>query len=208
MSISDIFKSIYEKNSWRNTESSSGNGSTLSYTENLRKELPILINKFEITSMLDAPCGDFNWMKEVLPRLNVDYIGGDIVESLIYNLNKLHSNSTTQFSILDITKDKLPTTDLMICRDCLFHLEPILVKNFFKNFVSSDIKYLLTTTHVNENNNFQNVKKMKTGEYHKIDLFSEPYNLPRTVLYRIDDYISGWPKREMILFKRSDLEKI
>ena len=208
MSISNIFKSIYEKNSWGNNESVSGNGSTLFYTKNLREQLPILINEFKINSILDAPCGDFNWMKEVLPNLNVEYTGGDIVEPLVNKLNQNYKNSKTKFCVLDITEDNLPTADLMICRDCLFHLEPALVKKFFKNFISSNIKYLLTTTHINENNEFQNVRKMRTGKFNKIDLFSEPYNLPSNVLFRINDFVPGWPKREMVLFKREDLIKI
>ena len=41
-------------------------------------------NNKEIKRLFDAPCGDFNWMKEV-HLLDVDYIGGDIVSSLVLN---------------------------------------------------------------------------------------------------------------------------
>lgn len=204
MNIANTFKRIYTKNLWRNKESYSGAGSTLSYTENLRKELPILINEFKINSILDAPCGDFNWMKEVLPELNVEYIGGEIVDTLVDKLNQKYKNSNTNFCVLDITKDNLPSADLMICRDCLFHLHPDLVISFFKNFISSDIKYLLTTTHVNENN-FKNVKKMTNGDFNKIDLFSHPYKLPTNVLYRINDFTPGFATREMIMYDKNQL---
>jgi hypothetical protein len=41
--------------------------------------------------MLDAPCGDFNWMKEV-DLSAVHYTGGDIVEPLV-NSNHLLSDN-------------------------------------------------------------------------------------------------------------------
>ena len=65
-SRSEIFDNIYEMNYWRNCESLSGDGSTLNYTENLRKQLPNLIKAFSINTIYDAPCGDFNWMRGVV----------------------------------------------------------------------------------------------------------------------------------------------
>ena len=41
------------------------------------------IKKFKIKRLFDAPCGDFNWMPQVLKGVEVDYIGSDIVEDLI-----------------------------------------------------------------------------------------------------------------------------
>jgi hypothetical protein len=95
----------------------------------------------------------------------------------------------------------------MICRDCLFHFDPTDVVKFFKKFAASNIKYLLTTTHINSDKNFKNVKNLQTGKYHKIDLFSEPYNLPREVLFRINDYIKPHSPREMVLFSLIQIKK-
>jgi hypothetical protein len=47
------------------------------------RDMPPLIEKFSIKSMFDAPCGDFNWMKLVLDKVKVDYVGADIVKPLI-----------------------------------------------------------------------------------------------------------------------------
>ena len=146
-------------------------------------------------------------MKEILPKLNVDYTGGDIVEELIKKLQDQYTSNRIKFTNLDIISQKLPEADLMICRDCLFHFDPIEVIKFFKNFASSNIKYLLTTTHINSDKKFKNAKNLQTGKFHKIDLFSEPYNLPREVLFRINDYIKPHPPRQMVLFSLIQIKK-
>ena len=92
----DRFTWIYKKKIWSKGESRSGPGSTLKYTENLRKQLPILFQKYSIQKIFDAPCGDFNWMRLVVDKLDVNYLGADIVPELIKN-NKFficHKKST------------------------------------------------------------------------------------------------------------------
>src|SRR5208282_2567940 len=66
-------------------ESQSGLGSYLCETEGVRAALPILTRELDVLDFLDAPCGDFNWMKEV--DLGVrSYVGFDI------SLDIIHSN--------------------------------------------------------------------------------------------------------------------
>ena len=77
-SSQDRFTLIYERNAWGSKESASGSGSTLVMTESIRTSLPIIFNKYGIESMLDVPCGDFNWMSKVDIQ-DVIYVGGDIV---------------------------------------------------------------------------------------------------------------------------------
>jgi hypothetical protein len=145
--MKEIFEKIIKENSWSRdrTESPCGPGSSIKYTENLRLHLPLLVEKFNIKSILDAPCGDFNWMKLVVPALDVDYTGADIVSVLIENNNNLYKTDKVKFEVIDITRDKLPNADLMMCRDCLFHLSNDSIKLFLDNFLNSDIKYLLST---------------------------------------------------------------
>src|SRR5688500_7192394 len=63
--ISEVFTEIYRQNMWQNEESVSGDGSTLSYTQNIRSEIPKLIKQFKFREVLDAPCGDYNWFRHV-----------------------------------------------------------------------------------------------------------------------------------------------
>ena len=201
--IESVFTTIYRTNRWGDLESVSGSGSTIRYTESIRKELPLIIDKYAINSILDAPCGDFNWMKNVLENTGVNYIGGDIAKPLIERNKLLYSNFGT-FIHMDITKDDLPKVDLMIVRDCLFHLSEENVKLFLLNFVKSDIRYLLTTTHINHNDEFAN-SNIKNGDFRLLDLYSKPYSITTKVIYKFNDFIYPEPPREMILITRDML---
>ncbi len=205
--IKDKFTRIYKINYWGSTESVSGNGSTLKYTKNIRIELPKLYNKFNVKSVFDAPCGDFNWMQHVVSDFPVKYIGGDIVGDLVKKCNSDYKNENVKFIEFDLTKDKFPDSDLMICRDCLFHLSYKDINKFFNNFLNSNIKFLLTTTFVN-NNDFKN-NDIITGDFRKIDLYSKPFNIPRDkLIYKITDDGSTGSGRELHLFKRKQLKEI
>ena len=65
-------------------------------TKNIRKELIKLIHKYNIKIFLDIPCGDFNWIKNIINR-NIKYIGGDIVKQLIDQNNKKFSKPNVSF---------------------------------------------------------------------------------------------------------------
>lgn len=204
--IKDKFTKIYELNYWGSDESISGNGSTLEYTENIRAELPSLLKKFNIKSIFDAPCGDFNWMQHVIKEYEINYTGGDIVKKLIEKCNFDYNDKNIKFIEIDITKDKFPDADLMICRDCLFHLSFKDINNYFKIFLDSNIEYLLTTTFTN-NSDFKN-KDIITGDFRKIDLYSAPFNIPKNnLIYKISDDGSSDSGREMHLFKRVQLKE-
>lgn len=197
------FTEIYKANYWGSDESVSGHGSTFEGTANLRAKLPEIIEKYSIKSIFDAPCGDFNWMRHVLKQNDLDYTGGDIVLSLIESLNVNYRGEGTRFIHLDLTKDKFPYADMMICRDCLFHLSYQDTRLVLQNFVDSKIPYLLTSTHGNSNT-FQN-KDILTGNFRHIDLFSAPYHFPRDVAFQIVEQEVPGPRREICLWTRGQI---
>jgi hypothetical protein len=204
-SVEDKFTFIYQKNHWGSKESVSGSGSTLLYTDNLRKNLPGLISKYSIKKVFDAPCGDFNWMQVLLPNVDIDYVGGDIVKALVDQHNIKHKTNKIAFVHLDLIKDNLPKTDLLICRDCLFHLSYKDTKSVLENFVKSGTPYLLTTTHKNNGaDRFVN-SDIQTGDFRLIDLLSIPYNFPTDYLESIDDWITPDPERQMCLWNRDQI---
>lgn len=200
----EIFTWIYKNNYWSCSESFSGSGSTLKYTENLRNELPKLFSKYSIQKVFDAPCGDFNWMSHLLPSLKLQYIGGDIVKPLIENLNRKHNSTNISFIHFDLTKEIPPEVDLLICRDCLFHMSFKDTKSVLENFIKSKSTYLLTTTHINMGSSFVN-KDILTGDFRCIDLFSSPYYFPADPLYVIEDWIAPDPERQMCLWSREQI---
>jgi hypothetical protein len=204
--IEDRFTSIYKINFWSGVESVSGGASTLEYTKNLRDKLPGLFDKLSIKLVFDAPCGDFYWMRHVIKNTNLEYIGGDIVLPIIESLNENYRNERTRFIHIDLTKEKFPVADVMICRDCLIHLSYADTRLLLQNFVESNIPYLLTTTFINSNH-FQN-RDIATSDCRYIDLFSAPYNFPKDVIYRIEDWVEPYPKREMCLWSRDQVVQV
>jgi hypothetical protein len=197
------FTWIYKNNYWQSDESVSGTGSSLKNTENLREELPALISKFSVKKIFDAPCGDFNWMSHLLPLINVEYIGGDIVRPLIKSHNHKFKSSKISFITIDLIKDNFPESDLMICRDCLFHLSFADARSLLQKFVASGILYFLTTTH-KQIGDFENYD-IRTGDFRLIDLFAAPYHFPSKPLAVIDDWAFPDPERQMCLWTREQV---
>lgn len=198
-----IFTYYYNQNYWGSKESLSGPGSTLETTANIRAELPKLFERFQIKSILDAPCGDYNWFRLVHRSSDIQYFGGDIVDPMIAANQKKFGNTNTNFAVIDIIGDDLPKTDLWLCRECLFHFSEKDVLATLQNFLRSDIRYLLTTTHIDNSIN----ANIATGSFHLINLEKPPYNFGRAILY-IDDYIEGSPIRRLALWDRKELCKL
>jgi hypothetical protein len=197
------FAKIYERNAWKDSESVSGAGSTLRYTEHLRKHLPGLFLHLSIKSVFDAPCGDFNWMRQVVAETDIVYFGADIVPALIAENARRNGESRISFSVADITVDKFPKVDLWICRDCMFHLSNRDIYLALRNFVSAGAPYMLTTTHLNDSG-FEN-SDIPTGDFRLLDLYSPPYCLPREVKARITDWVEPHPPREMCLWTKEQV---
>ena len=196
------FSEIYRKNLWLLSESGSGEGSEIFYTEPLRKWLIENIKLLEIKTFVDAPCGDFNWMKLVLPKVNINYVGLDIIESVI-DKNKInYTADNIKFEISNICEDRLPDCDLIMVRDCLFHLSYEDINRFLTNLSNTNYKYLLTTTHTVEKD-FKN-SNINTGDFRLIDLFGPPFSFdPTTVKSRVDDFPVGYSiERQMILVEK------
>ena len=60
MSRESIYARAYSAPEWGSVESASGCGSELGATKDIRRELPTLLARHSVHSMLDAPCGDWN----------------------------------------------------------------------------------------------------------------------------------------------------
>ena len=154
---------------------------------------------------VDAPCGDLNWMRFVIDECpTIDYIGGDIVKPMIDTNTERYGRPGVRFIELDITSDMLPSVDLMICRDCLFHLPEEEIFKFIDNFINSDIKYLLTTSYYDDGSVSANTA-IHPGNWFDLNLLSTPYNFPKDALYRIDDWILTDNVRYMYLWDRDQI---
>lgn len=196
-----VFRDIFKFNRWNDAESVSGVGSNSRYTENLRKVLPALLRRRHIHSILDVPCGDFAWMRNVPLDPDMRYVGGDIVPELVERLQQEFASPQRRFERLDIVASPLPQADLLICRDCFIHLSNADVFRALSNFVRSDIGYILATTY-----RFGRVNPdIATGQFRAINLQAAPFSLPAPT-ETIVDYIYPFPPRRLALWSREQLQ--
>lgn len=203
MSVEKRFEYIYETGHWlqTDTESLSGAGSSIEFTETYRPQIASLIKKMEFDILFDAPCGDFNWMSKVIPECQIEYIGGDIVKSLIETNKKKYNN--IRFIHFDITRDKFVTADAWHCRDCLFHLSFADVLLALENFDKSDIEYALLTTHKLPEG--RKNKDIISGDFRPLDLTIAPFCLPEP-LELLTDYRGGRDLPRFVgLWRRSQI---
>jgi len=171
--MQSTFARFYTENLWGDCESASGPGSNLARTAKLRNELPILLQELGARSMLDAPCGDFNWMKETRVTLE-QYIGVDIIPELIARNQSRYGSEHTRFVLLDLTRDALPGVDVILCRDCFIHFSDRHIAAAIRNFKRSGSTYLLTNTYREWRQN----ENIRTGDFHHLNLQLPPFNFP------------------------------
>ena len=176
-----IFSGIFRTNAWGDAESKSGTGSNLIQTATTRQEIPKLLKEYGIKTMLDIPCGDFYWMKEIKADLNDllnTYTGGDIVPELIHRNQAEYGEAKINFCVLDITSSPLPKVDLIFVRDCLVHLSYRDVAEALRNIKLSGSKYLLTTHFTNNRQN----KDIQTGDWRPLNLLHKPLYFPSPLI--------------------------
>lgn len=201
------FTMIYHEKLWKGSESVSGYGSGFEYTKNLRKTIVDIVNNFKIVSILDLACGDFNWMRYVLDKTPSSYLGVDIVDSLIQINRVKYETDKVKFATLDIVNDDIPSANLVICRDVLFHLPNEDILRIINKVVESSSIYLLITNHIAmEDDRFENID-ISTGDFRRIDLFKPPFSLPKSFILNVEDWLYPDPPRSMILFEVDHLRK-
>lgn len=167
-----IFTDIYTGNKFLSDESVSGVGSEINNTQVIINELPKLFSEFDIHTVLDIPCGDFNWMRYVDLK-GIDYIGADIVGDLIEKNKKKHEKNNVKFEKLNLVSDKLPKVDLVLCRDCFGHFSYEDIFRAVNNIRDSGSKYLLTTTFPCKSNH-----DITTGMWRSVNLVKPPFGFP------------------------------
>ena len=202
----DIFARYYRNNFWSDPESLSGKGSSISTTARLREKLSSLLRERGVKSMLDIPCGDYNWMK-LVQKPGLRYLGADVVKEMIEKNNQEYRNNFTKFSIIDITKGSLPKVDLILTRDCFVHFSYEAVVKAISEIKKSGSKYFLTTSYPDWSKNFD----IKTGFWRPINLSLKPFNFPEPVLTILEESEGDWDvfkDKSLNLYRVGDLPAI
>ena len=186
LGLREKFSKVYDKNIFGGVKSRSGEGSDLVQTAVIRREIPRLLKELGIRTFLDAPCGDWYWMRHVdLPIER--YIGVDIVEAIITKNSAEFGTKKTTFECLNLAESALPHVDMIFSRDCLVHLSFEDALKIIDNFKRSGAKYLLTTTFTTLEVN----KDLDAGFWRPLNQQLAPFNFPPPIFLINEECTEG-----------------
>ena len=182
LGLQERFERIYHTNLWSDPETRSGTGSSLDSTRVLREKLPDALRQLGTRVLLDVPCGDFTWMDHV-DLTGIEYIGADIVHSIVESNREQYASAGRDFIELDLTRDNLPRADVLLCRDCLVHLSYANIARVLENVRRSNVRYLLMTSFPGRGDN----KDVEDGDWRPLDFQAAPFSFPRPVLTIVEE---------------------
>lgn len=199
-----VFTRIYKRNWWDDPESRSGPGSTAARTELLRLRLSELFRELGIHSVLDIPCGDFNWMR-LTDMPAAEYTGADIVPELVRENVRRYSGPGRRFIQADITRGPLPQADLVLCRDGLVHLSFSDIERALRTIQKSGSTYLLLTTFTDCRRNVD----VGAGQFRSLNFMLPPFGFPRALRILADGPMldGSYPDQALALYRVDDLPK-
>ncbi|MCX6987690.1 MAG: class I SAM-dependent methyltransferase [Chlamydiae bacterium] len=196
ISNESAFGYIYENGVWGCDENGHGNSGTGSDPKNTTVYISFLqqfLADHQIASVVDLGCGDFR-LGRCICWDGIDYIGIDVVDSLLNTNIENFSASNISFALADGVNYPLPAADLLICKDVLQHLpfgDIHKIINQFKKF-----KYCLIINDVDPITLTCKNKDIARGGYRQLDLTKRPFRLSGHIIFH---YISDSAKKQVLL---------
>lgn len=207
------FEAIYRTSEWGSDGGGSGAGSTRSATRYARQVIELVVFKYGLRSIADAPCGAMVWMPLVLERLAprvpcFRYTGLDLVRPVVdANVRRFAGLPFMDFAVADVTEDVIAgAPDLIFCRDALQHLSPRLILRALRNFGAAlggePGRFLLVGSYANGAN-----ARIAVGDYFHIDLRAPPFRLAPLDVF--DEVVAekGFPKL-LLLYSGAQLARV
>lgn len=185
--LEKIFTRIYERATWGKNEKGvgfSGGGSLLKNAEPYIDFLEDFIKINGIRTVVDAGCGDWEFSKYV-DWSEVQYIGYDIVASVIENNRKSYIAPNIQFVHANFLEVELPSADLLVCKHVLQHLSVKDIRKMVKQLPK--FKYCLITNQVEKETLSSDNLDIYSGGSRKLDLSKPPYSLQGENVFHYDD---------------------
>jgi hypothetical protein len=171
----DRFVAIYKNGLWQHDQNvvpGSGEGSSLAATAALRSELPRMLDSLHARTIIDLGCGDYTWMRTL--DLSQNYIGVDVVPSVIENNQRNFSDAKHAFICMDVAENELPDGDAIFCREILFHLSFSDIQAVLRNCGRKPRRYLFATT---DSSTLVNAD-IRSGDFRRLNLRRSPFSFP------------------------------
>ena len=201
------FSYIYKNRYWTNDKdgSLSGSGSSEQASQNLVNELNNFIAEKNIRSILDIPCGDWKWMPNIDMR-DIKYTGGDIVQDIVTANQQKYSNSNIHFKRINLSRDSLVSSDLIIVRDLLVHLKNDDIFKCLENIKNHNIRYIGLTHYPNTT---KNRNPIWGDRWRPLNMLIDPFNLnePDYILSDSSNDGSIDEDRVMAIWKKNNFKE-
>lgn len=192
------------------TETPNGPGSFMRNTEAVRAWLPSIVDRYKIVTMLDVPCGDWNWMQTVDLTLVEEYTGWDVQPEQVAVNREMYDNQVYALGPDDMTFEcvnilgpnvVVPRVDLIWCRDLTLHLTLEQNERMVDRFRRSGSAYLAITSYPEQDNDALTFPD--NGHDDRPGYYCNPINMEGTpfwlnMIEHIDEQEDG---KQMILVK-------
>ncbi len=185
----NIFDDIYLKGRWGKALNSA-TGSTLEESVGARRALLHAIRYSERSPVriLDAACGDMQWMPSVLKevkRQRIDYTGNDVSSVIIdvhmnnHNLTNFfrEANIAFRFTNHDMNVISMDNYDIILIRHVIMHMEEADIMTLLEKLKKQNTLVLISSLTGNHPNN-----DIRDGEFHLVNLFTAPYNVDKSAI--------------------------
>ena len=207
--LTDVFSRVYDSKRWSDAGLGSGPGSDFVNAQGAARILYHVALLYNVTSMIDAPCGAMEWQPQVLYQLKLQlrsfrYLGLDIVPSVVRSNQRLHEREPPftpgkygdkldlhatdfmQFRVADLTASALPHGyDLIMSRDGLQHNSYDGIFTILLNMAATDARYLLLGSYTTGKNwDIGPSLDHRPGTGFKVDLAKPPFSLTPSAVYR------------------------
>ncbi len=188
----EVFTHIYDTAAWdreSDMKGTSGSGSSPERAKEYIEFLRDFLKTNSIQSVVDLGCGDWQ-ISRLIDWNGIDYLGVDVVTSIIKKNTEQFSASNIHFLQADGIEEPLPHAELLICKDVLQHLPYKDIFSIIPQF--QKFKYCLITNDDDLNAN----KDILRGSYRPLDITKPPFNLMGEKIFT---YVSGDKIKQVIL---------
>ena len=168
-----IFTHIYSLGTW-DESGFSLSGSQVEITREYMAYLQEFLRENEIRTVVDLGCGDWAFSRYI-DWEGIDYLGIDIVRSVIERNQDLFSKPNIQFIYADVLNMDLPEGDLLLCKDVFQHLPNQAILQILQQ--AGKYKHCLITNYVDRRTLSSTNRDITVGNYHPIDLSKPPFSV-------------------------------
>ncbi|MDR1333528.1 MAG: hypothetical protein LBJ69_03965 [Holosporales bacterium] len=178
LSDKEIFDEIYKNHSsWGSSEHSSGYGSVKKYAIPYLEYLQKFIDTMKPDSILDFGCGNWELMQHIVIPSHIQYLGVDVVDSVIQDNKDKYERDNIRFEAIEGTDDiKQHNGGLLIVKDVFECWDNNRIKYFLSNIIQN-FKHVIFADYFDPSGARNNSANAVAGPAREIDLEAPPFNL-------------------------------